>query len=91
MRKMMLGFVAAGVLALQVLTPDGSSANAAELEGVIEKMDTDVGAIILTDGTKIMLPPEFNVDGLEPGKKIYVDYDVVNGVNEAQIIELIED
>lgn len=67
------------------------SALSEEIEGVIKALNTDIGAIILDDGTQIMLPAEFNVDGLDPGKKIYVDYDVIDGEKVAQIIELIEE
>ena len=91
MRVSVTGLAAVCAVVAQIMLSAGAGATAAEIEGVIQKMDTNIGAIILTDGTTIMLPAEFNVDGLDPGKKIYIDYDMVDGKKEAQIIEIIEE
>lgn len=60
-----------------------------EIEGVIAKIDQN-GILHLKDGTKITLPDDFNVEGLDPGTKVYVDYEVIEGENVALDIEIIE-
>lgn len=83
-------FAVTAVIAFTLLALNGKALSV-EIEGVIKSLNTDIGAIILTDGTQIMLPAEFNVEGLDPGKKIYVDYDEIDGAKVALIIELIDE
>ncbi|MBB4303915.1 hypothetical protein GGD81_002967 [Rhodobium orientis] len=87
MRSPLRALAVAAVLGSLAFLPAGAQAE--EKEGTIARMDTNIGAIILTDGTQIMLPEEFNVEGLDPGKHIYVDFDVIDGQKVAQIIEII--
>lgn len=77
---------------LVFLTAVGMSpfpALADEIEGVIARIDQN-GVLHLKDGTKIALPDDFNVEGLDPGTKVYVDYEVIEGENVALDIEVIE-
>lgn len=84
MRKWILSAVLLGLAAL----PTG--ANADDMQGTIKKIDTEKGILMLADGSQFAIPDEFNVDGLDPGTKVLVFYDVVDGKKLLNNIETAE-
>lgn len=62
-------------------------ANADDMEGTIKKIDTDKGILVLADGSQFVIPDEFNVEGLDPGTKVVVFYDVVDGKKTLSNVE----
>ncbi len=84
MRKLLASLTLFATLGLAPI-----AASADELEGIIAGINDD-GILMLTDGTEFLLPEEFNVEGLEPGTKVLVDYEVVEGEKIALDVAITE-
>jgi len=72
------------------LSPLAASAESADVEAVITKVDTANLSLSLDDGKKYQAPEEFNFDGLEPGVKVVVFYTDVDGkrvINDLEIVQ----
>ena len=88
-RKMRL--LIATLMAMAVLlSPLAASAESADVEAVITKVDTANLSLSLDDGKKYQAPEEFNFEGLEPGVKVLVFYTEVDGkrvINDLEIVQ----
>jgi hypothetical protein len=88
-RKMRL--LIATLMAMAVfLSPLAASAESADVEAVITKVDTANLSLSLDDGKKYQAPEEFNFEGLEPGVKVVVFYTEVDGkrvINDLEIVQ----
>lgn len=61
----------------------------ADVEAVVEDVDTDDLVLTLNDGKKYQAPEEFNFDGLQKGVKVIVFYTEVDGkrvINDLEIL-----
>ncbi|MGB3874462.1 DUF1344 domain-containing protein [Shinella zoogloeoides] len=86
MRLLIATLMAMAVL----LSPLAASAESADVEAVITKVDTANLSLSLDDGKKYQAPEEFNFDGLEPGVKVVVFYTDVDGkrvINDLEIVQ----
>ncbi|MCC2112506.1 MAG: DUF1344 domain-containing protein [Hyphomicrobiales bacterium] len=84
MRGFTFSLVLAGFLAA------AGAAAADDVEGTIKKIDAENGVLVLADGSKFVIPDEFNIDGLEPGVKVLVFYDTVDGKKTLANVETVE-
>ncbi len=66
-----------------------AAAAADEIEGVIATITKD-GVLKLQNGTSILLPDDFNVEGLVPGTHVYVDYEVIDDEKVALDVEIVD-
>lgn len=73
-----------------ILSPLSASAESADVEAVITKVDLNALSLSLDDGKSYQAPEEFNFEGLEPGVKVLVFYTEVDGkrvINDLEIVE----
>ncbi|MEZ5841850.1 MAG: DUF1344 domain-containing protein [Hyphomicrobiales bacterium] len=80
-------FLAATLAGIALLA---TAAAADDMQGTIKKIDTDKGIMVLADGSQFVIPDEFNIEGLDPGTKVLVFYDVVDGKKTLNNIEVSE-
>lgn len=84
-------FLIATLLAVVgILSPLSASAESADVEAVITKVDLNALSLSLDDGKSYQAPEEFNFEGLEPGVKVLVFYTEVDGkrvINDLEIVE----
>ncbi|MFC3072139.1 DUF1344 domain-containing protein [Shinella pollutisoli] len=84
-------FLIATLLAVVgILSPLSASAESADVEAVITKVDLNALSLLLDDGKSYQAPEEFNFEGLEPGVKVLVFYTEVDGkrvINDLEIVE----
>lgn len=84
-------FLIATLLAVVgILAPLSASAESADVEAVITKVDLNGLSLSLDDGKSYQAPEEFNFEGLEPGVKVLVFYTEVDGkrvINDLEIVE----
>jgi len=73
-----------------LLSPLSASAESADVEAVITKVDLNGLSLSLDDGKNYQAPEEFNFEGLEPGVKVLVFYTEVDGkrvINDLEVME----
>ncbi len=80
MHKILVSLVAAGMVLL------AQSAYAESATGVISGIEIEEGVIVLEDGTRFIIPEDFEIDVLDIGNSVIIEYDVIDDQN--QITEL---
>ena len=73
-------------VALAAILLISGTAIAAQVEGLIKKIDREELTITLDDGKSYKLPGEFDVDSLKEGMDVVLAYDEIGGV--AQITDM---
>ena len=82
--------IAALMATASFLSPLVASAESADVEAVITKVDTANLSLSLDDGKKYQAPEEFNFEGLAPGVKVLVFYTEVDGKRVIDDLEIIQ-
>ena len=84
-------FLIATLLAVVgLLSPLSASAESADVEATITKIDLNGLSLSLDDGKSYQAPEEFNFEGLEPGVKVLVFYTEVDGkrvINDLEVLQ----
>ncbi|MCP8895031.1 DUF1344 domain-containing protein [Shinella daejeonensis] len=73
-----------------LLSPISASAESADVEAVITRVDLNDLSLSLDDGKSYQAPEEFNFEGLEPGVKVLVFYTEVDGrrvINDLEVLQ----
>lgn len=74
---------------VSLVFPTSASAESADVEAIIEDVDTDNLSLKLNDGKKYLAPEEFNFDGLQKGVRVIVFYTEIDGkrvINDLEIL-----
>ncbi|MCC2113453.1 MAG: DUF1344 domain-containing protein [Hyphomicrobiales bacterium] len=67
-----------------------SIAIADDVDGTIKTIDTENGMLVLSDGSQFHIPDEFNIDGLDPGQKVVVFFDMIDGKKTLADIDILD-
>lgn len=76
--------VFAAVLAAAAMTV---SAQADEIEGTVQAVDTDMMTLTLDDGTVIEVVENVSLEGIAPGAKVKIITDVANAATSIEVMQ----